>query len=220
MSVSTMGRRIFRWYRRTEWLMEARQITAAMGPDVDKCPLNDGFVELRVRGDNQVGTVTLSGTLDGVPETEVIDFDGSSPVEALQLSCKRGLCVNLINTTGFGANTTLEAKYTGPDGSAIAVNCLLEPCVQAHREYGGRGTWPNTVPGTHETTFSWIAFDDVYRYNPRPGDFFVEVEEDESNGPIWEVIGRPEHLGSLRRHHWELDVRLQQHADLTIVSSV
>lgn len=206
MSITSISYRLFAWVRRSEVFLSSQSIAAPVVDLAGKCPQHAAFSEVRVTGSSTIGLVRLTGTVDGAPTVEELVFDGNTSPSSIRVGCIRGLCVDSVEVLGFAPDATITGRYVGAGGEAVPVDCMIEPCVKASQEYAGAGKWAANVPGPHERASGWIAFDDQYSSKPRPGDVFVEINEDDSYGARWEVTGRPNWLGVMRRHHWEVDV--------------
>ena len=97
----------FRVVRLTTRLLDERAIAASMPTSIAKCPQHRAFVELRLVGPTLVGTVTISGTVDGAPDTEVVTVSAAIANDTTVVrSCKRFECVTGFTSTSILATVT------------------------------------------------------------------------------------------------------------------
>lgn len=228
VSIQSMSRRVFRVVRRGATLLEPAPAAASIVPTLTKCPQHAARVKVVVAGSTALtGTVTISGSLGGAPQTEDLTVDG--PIangKWVGRTCKLFDCVTAISTLGLADEVPpplVSARFVGDGGNPVPANCEIADCVLGHLEQQGRGSWPNRTSGTHEVSNDWIAHDDIYGFRPRRGDLYVEQRPNDLGAlvdfKIWEVVGNPEHLGALRSVHWELDVVEANSQDLTVVAA-
>lgn len=216
MTLPASALRPFRVLRRSALLVTPQAVAASM-PLAPLCPAHPAYVEVRLDGDDLTGTVIVVGTLAGAPVTETLLFSGpTANTRAIRQTCERYDCVTSMITTGLvGEATTpqLQARWVGAGGEAVHANEELEECVMAYLQIS-LGGWPAASIGT-ESEQGLLAMDDLWDFEPRRDDVFVETLKDGSDGRIWEVVGTPDYLGSLRPSHFELTVQLRNTTDIT-----
>lgn len=219
--MSIMDQRPFRVMRRTTWLVAGRLVSDVVPLDVDRCPVYPGFVRVMLTGPDLTGTITIDGLRGGAPVSETLTASGPIAGQGWQgVTCEAFDCVTGITTAGLSDEAEvpiIEVAFVSPGGAPIPINCEIADCVLGYLEHPGRQTWPNAIGGTHESSRPWIAHRDVYDFEPRRGDFYVEQRGDPLvDYRVWEVHGNPEHLGTFDSRHWELDVQEANAADLAI----
>lgn len=191
--------------RPTAFVLAARVAAASMDPDAQ--PGLSSVIQVAVQGGtDNTGTVTVTGTVDGAPDSEVLTIAGA----LTYLTTKR---FSTIDTPGGFTSTGLTDEATVPTISAKAVGASGDPhntftdLITGFEVALDRNvqTWPGRVPGTSQEEQTWIYFDATDLYSPKSGDVFV----DESTLEEWEVYGPTDYLGSNRATHHELRVRLR-----------
>lgn len=225
MSITSNARRIFRVVRPTTYVLE-RTEAAAVHAVAAKCPSVAGYVQIRLWGDDLTGSIEVDGLVAGSPTTEVIQATGPIAVgEALLTGCKLFECVTEIRTSGLADELPapeILARLVGEGGNPLETLCELSDCLIAHGQVGGagRGRWPMTPAGKTEDQPSLIMHDDIWGFEPRRGDLYVEQRQPPEGGALrdwrtWEVTGDPEFLGALRSAHWELGIRMANNRRVT-----
>ncbi len=198
--------RLFNVLRTTPYVLDP--IAAAATHTVSRQPATAGFLEVRVYGGtSNTGTVTITGTVDGVPgATDALVFAGAG----YKTSTKRFTAVSAVATTGLAdeaAVPTIEAKAVGGSGDPISstatvmsnVPGVVEPYQQ---KWDPSKASPMAETGTAKLKMPWL---DVFL--PRVGDRFVDAV----SGETWEVMGGvgPER-GRIRPREWDLLVAQRQ----------
>lgn len=207
----------FRVLRLTTRLLDVQTVTPSITPSVVKCPVHPAQVEIVLEGTGGLtGTVTVSGLVDGLPDTEVVTFTG--PIannRAVARTCKLFGCVTGFDTADLTTEApppTITARFCTSGGEGVHTVCELSECVFAHREMSA-GHWPNNLAGNQEQARQGkIDMDDLYDFEPRLHDLFIE-QRNGVDSTIWQVHGKPPYLGDGFSHHWEMDVQIRNAMD-------
>jgi hypothetical protein len=195
MSITTMAGRLLTVYRRTAFMLDSATATASMS--VDRQPPVETVVAVTV--DGGAGTVTVSGTVNGAPDTEVLTFTGAATLRTVKLFS--ALDVPALALSAGLVGVTISAKAEAEDGGRNHMAYAVATGVRAHLNRGA-ARLPNTVAGTAEVERTWFGIDYTSLWAPRDADVFV----DEHSLEEWRVVGTPDWLGGLRPHHWEVRV--------------
>ncbi len=154
--------------RSTAFVLDAAEAAVSMTPD--RGPARRGRFDVSVQGGTaNTGTVTLTGTLDGSPQVEVLTFTGSSVKRCAELF--DGL--TLVETSGLADETakpTLSVKAVDEDGSAQPTTYTVAADRPADVSYGGGGDWPTARSGSHDDDEALIGLPYEEVYAPRRGD--------------------------------------------------
>lgn len=215
MSITAMSRRRFRVLRRGATVLATTAILAAHV--IAATPLAPAFVEVTLVGAVLTGTVSVSGLVDGVPTTQVLEFAGPLAAGRRVLRTTR-LFSSITGITSAGLHDeapppTIAVRFVSEGNHAVPVNTELATGVAGMID-GGEGYWAVAIAGGAGSQPTVIGHDDVYGFQPRRGDLYIE-QRNGADYRTWEVIGTPDELGDLRRVHWELKVEERQNADLT-----
>lgn len=190
-----MAGRVISVYRRTSFVIDPVSATAVM--TLDRSLESESI--LSIKGTPSINsTVTITGSHNGTPKTETVDF----PASATEISRRTVGLFDEVSQVDFSAGmvgSTIEVRSVGEDGSTLYQNFLIISGVRAHLNHGV-SYWRNTEAGTAELQDVWFGIDYSTAWSPREGDIFVDVNE----GSQWYVTGTPEYLGHLRASHWEV----------------
>jgi len=205
MSITAMAGRRITVKRRTAFVLDAATVAVSMSPD--RQPARESYVQVTVSGG--VGTVTVSGTVAGAPDTEVLTFAG----ELILITTKR---FTAIDTPGFAttglAGETISAKAVGSGGDRHHSASTVVSDWPARLDRGFSRN-PNTTVGTQgiEQTRFYIDYNTVWE--PQRGDVFI----DSRDAREYKVIGDPDQSegGITRIHHWEIRVEEMKGAATT-----
>ena len=195
MSISAMAGRFITVYRRTALLLDSATATASMS--ADRQPPTSTLVAFTT--DSGTDTVTVSGTVGGAPDSEVLTFAAAGTQRTRKLFTALDVPAFALSAGLVGA--TVQARAEGQDGSRNHMRTTLVTDVRAHLNRGG-ARWPNTVAGTAEVERTWFGIDYTTAWAPQEGDVFVDQDSAEQ----WRVVGTPDWLGGIRPHHWEVRV--------------
>jgi hypothetical protein len=198
--IVSCGDRLWTVKRRTAILLAATTPAASM--TLTTQPSSPSCLSVNVQGTPATGTVTVTGTVDGVPGVvEVVTFTGPRK----RLTTKRFSAVSGIATSGLAneTGTTIAISAAGPDGSpqnveitvATGIPGVLKPL---------RNTWPSPVQGSQVMADARIMLGWDETYTPRPGDYVV----DDALGDTYTVQGVDVvQRGVLYASGWLLDVK-------------
>jgi hypothetical protein len=197
VTISAMAGRLLTVYRRTASLLDATTATASMS--VDRQPPSDSVTQVAVTVDGGTGTVTVSGTVDGAPDSEVLTFTGAGTERTIKLFS--ALDAPALAVSAGLVGVTISARAEDQGGALNHVSYVVVTGVRAHLNRSA-ARWPNTIAGTAEVERTWFGIDWTTAWAPRDGDVFV----DQTSLEEWLVVGHPDHQGGLRPHHWEVRV--------------
>lgn len=195
MSITSMAGRLITVHRRTAFALDSAVATATMS--LDRQPPVASVIEIEVSAG--AGTVTVTGTVAGVPDSEVLTYAAGGTQRTIKLFTAVDALGLAVSAGLVGA--TIQALALGGDGSRNHMAYVLITGVRAHLNRGS-ARWPNTVAGTAEVERTWFGIDYTTLWAPREGDVFV----DQGSSEQWKVVGTPDWLGSIRPHHWEVRV--------------
>lgn len=204
MSILAMADRLISVYRRTPLVLD--EVTAAASLNTTRQPAAASMIEVVVVGGTTgSGTVTVLGTVDGAPGSEVLTFTA----RGRRATIKRfsALATPAFTTTGLAdevAIPTIQALAVGADGSRVNSSVLIVAAWPVRKD-AGPPRWPIAVPGSTQSEDTRVYLDYTSVWTPQEGDVFVDDRTLEE----WTVIGRPaQHGGGMRMpHHYEITVR-------------
>lgn len=201
MSITAMADRRINVYRRTSRVRDAAPATAVMA--LDRQPAVPSCIEVEISGGtDNTGTVTVSGTADGAPDSEVLTFDG---VRLTRPTVKRFSALDPLTSSGLADEATvptLVARAVGTGGERNHSRTLIASEWPARFDHG-RPNWPATHPGWtgHQKTRFYVDRNSVWQ--PQRGD----IIEDLKTGEQWKVKGDgDQHDASTVLHHHEIEV--------------
>ncbi|NRA04293.1 MAG: hypothetical protein HRU00_17020 [Myxococcales bacterium] len=212
MSITGMSDRLITVKRRSSDVLTP--VVAAASHSADVQPPVDSHIEVAISGGtSNTGTVTVLGLVGGVPDSEVLTFNG---IALTQATTKRfdagGLDTPAFTTTDLTDEATvptITARSVGSDGSRehSAATVITDWPARFDR---GRASWPNSPAGRGAVEKTRFYVDYTTVWDPRRGDVIL----DQSNGDQFKVHGQPDlHGASLTPHHWEIEVRENKGAD-------
>jgi hypothetical protein len=205
MSITALADRAVTVYRRTAFVLDAAAAVAS--PAISRQPAKPALVEVLVEGGAAgTGTVVVSGTVNGSPESETLTFVGP----ARKVTTKRFSALSSFATTGLANESpppTLSARAVGGDGGSIDRDVLVVSAWPMRKD-AGAPSWPAPVQGSAEQELTYFYVDYTTIWTPREGDVFVDDRTSEQ----WQVVGHPaQHGGGLRTpHHHEIRVRRRE----------
>lgn len=167
----------------------------------DRQPVRASQIQVTLTGSAPAGTVTVSGTVNGVADTEVLSFAAVGS----KGTTKPFSPVTTIATSLTGTST-ITATAIGPGGSPQVGEYSLKTGVPMAKTDKGAQRWPVLMPGTmqeEEATFR-VQYEDVW--SPRQGDLFIV----EGSGEVYLVHGKPKSFGNFAPDHWVVPAKLRQ----------
>lgn len=198
MSITALADRRVTVKRRTSLVLDPSTAVAVMA--ATRQPARESCIEVNALA---AGTVTVAGTVNGAPGSEVLTFAGADVL------CTKKVFTALdpaaFTITGAIVGTSLRAEAVGRDGSRTH-SAYTVVSAWPMRMDRGPATWPAGPEGSTEREPTRFYFDFTTVWEPRDGDVFV----DDRTLDEWFVRGVPnQHGGGLTvPHHWE--VRVQQ----------
>jgi hypothetical protein len=205
MPITALADRAVTVYRRTAYIVEPASAAATL--TLARQPARACLVEVAVSGGTSgTGTVTVSGTVNGSPDSQALTFSG----RGRQVTTKRFTAISSITTTGLHdepSKPTISASAVGADGGRLESDSLVASGWPMRKDAGTAG-WPVPVSGSAEVEVTRFYMDFTEAWAPREGDVFVDDRTSEQ----WQVQGRPtQHGGGLREpHHWEIRVKRRE----------
>ena len=168
--------------------------------DPSRQPSRSSYIQIQVSGGT--GTVTIAGTVDGAPDSEVLTFTG----QKILVTVKRFTAIDTpggITSTGLVAET-ITGKAIGSGGDrhhGVLATVATDWPARMDRGFSRN---PNTNAGTQgiEETRFYVDYNTVWE--PQRGDIII----DSRDGREYKVIGDPDQSegGNLQIHHWEIRV--------------
>lgn len=206
MSITAMADRLVTVLRRTSLVLDPAQAVASS--PATRQPGAAASIRIRLTGGTSTtGTVTVTGTVDGVPGTsETLTFTGPD----VQGTVKRYTAISAITTTGLADEVTpptLQADAVGRDGAPIVSEYTLVSAWLMRKD-AGAASWPAPVPGSTQSEETRFYLDYSSTWTPREGDVFIDDRTSEQ----WQVIGHPAQHGGGQTvpHHYEVRVRRRE----------
>ena len=194
--------------RRTSLVLDPATATASMDPN--RQPVRKSCIQVKITGGTTgSGTVTVAGTVDGSPDTEILTFTANGQ-ERVTLKEFTGVTASGgITTTGFtdeGTVPTIQAKAVGVGGQAQEVE------FEVVEELRGNiveptSTWPALAQGASTVARPKLICGYRSDWTPRRGDVLIDLY----NGDRWILVGRMPQRGGMPQTRWELP--LQAHTN-------
>lgn len=194
MSIYSMADRRLSIYRKTAYVLDP--VAASASFPLDRQPSVETYLQVKVSGGtDNTGTVTISGNVDGSPDSEALVFSASGIKETE----KRFESVSGVVTSGLDDEATIptiEIKSIGADGSPQNGLALLKSGVPGVVHYSGTEdhAWRATVGGSGQFGDGSLLLPYLSDVDLRDGD----LVEDESTGEQWLITGKPVLGGGLR----------------------
>lgn len=196
MSVFSMATTVVTWKRSTAYVLDSVAVAASHTPD--RQPTRASCVQVKLTG-SPTGTVTITGTVEGVSDSEALTWTGSA---GARVTMKQFTAITTI-TTSLSGGTLIDAQAVGTSGQPQASTYTLKAGhpVQLSEDHSPR--WPGAMPGHERTNTSTCRVQYEETWAPRQGDVVVA-----GTGETWHVVGNPRVGGELGPDHWR--VRLEQ----------
>jgi len=180
------------WYRSTALVLDAAAPVASH--TASRQPVRASCLQVQLTG-TPTGTVTISGTVEGVADTEVLTWTGTP---AHKVTRKAFTAISGIATSLSGA-VSIAITAVGADGSPQAATETLKsgwPVVFKERSLS---SYRQEAPGNEKKVGGVIlvAYEETWR--PREGDLVVL-----DTGETLEVVGIPTTGGGLQPDHWKV----------------
>lgn len=198
-----MADRAITVHRRSPRVLDPVAVAALLS--ASRQPSRAACIEVRTTG-GAAGTVTISGTVNGAPATELLTFTGPDVLCGRKLFS--ALNVPAFATTGL-AGATLQAEAVGRDGSRVHAETAVVVSAWPMRmdRSTGQRSWPVLPAGVSELEQTTFFMDWTDAWMPRNGDIFV----DDRTAEEWHVEDVPTyHMQSTIPHHLEILVRRRE----------
>lgn len=199
-TVFSMATHLSTWYRVTALILDAA--VPAGTHTASRQPVRASCMQVKLSG-SPVGTVTISGTVDGVADTEVLTWTGTA---AHRVTWKAFTAVSGITTSLSGAGS-IEITAVGADGSPqVDTVTLKEMWPVVYRDYG-INSYRQESPGNEKKVSGvvLVAYDESWK--PREGDV-VTLD----TGETYDIAGVPTTGGGLQPDHWKVRVNRREGA--------
>lgn len=161
-------------------------------------PIRDSLVQLTVSGGaSNTGEATISGSLNGITQSDRLVFDGTLPTKVTK---KLYDALTGVTSSGFTNESPVPSfnlQVTGADGSPQAIPYLLLADWPAALP-PQRTTWPANSGGGRtevDNREAIVPWSDVW--HPRPGDVFQD-----DLGLSWQVQRAPRLAGTWVAQFW------------------
>lgn len=192
MSLFPISSDLVTWKRTTAFVLDS--VTVGASHASDRNPVRSAHLQVRLNG-SPTGTVTVGGTVDGSPETEVLTWAGSSGFRMTRKQFSGAITFTLSQS---GA-TTIECKAVGAGGDVqVSLYIVRGPGHPVSFEVINDGGSPARRQGSQEEGRDRILVQFEEVWTPRKGDRVVE----ERTGDVWEVMKVEERMGALYPEYW------------------
>lgn len=198
-TVASLANCIVTVWRRTAFLLDP--IAVAASHALTRQPVGPGPLQVEVTG-SPSGTVTVSGTVGGVADTEVLPFSG---VAGVRVTVKSFSAYSGITTSLTGA-TLISAQSVGAGGAPQNVLYAVVTGLPAERRHRGEQSWPGMLPGNERKEGATFRIQYEETWAPRPGDL-VKLD---GSSEAYEVKAAPVADGNFGPDHWRLSTDLRQ----------
>lgn len=201
MSITALADRRITVYRRSPYVLDPVAVAASLLPS--RQPARESCVEVTTTG-GAAGTVTIAGTVAGLPDSETLTMQVGGDQRATGLVFTS---ISSITTTGL-AGATISAQAVGRDGSRNHAVSATVATGWPMRMDRGSVRWPSPPFGSAQIEDTVFYMDWTAAWEPREGDVFV----DDRTGQEFFVIGPPtQHGGGITiPHHLEIRVHRRE----------
>lgn len=201
MSITAMADRRVTVYRVSPYVLDPVAIAASFAPS--RQASKTACIEVRVTNTAVPGTVTVHGIVNGVGDSETLDFPNGADVRATTKRFQNLNSSAAFTTTGLTTGT-IVAEAVGRDGSRIETITGAMATQWPMRMDRGLAKWPGKQEyGVNQSEETRFYMDSTF-WSPREGDIFVDGLTNEE----FFVIGVPTfHGGGMYLpHHIEVRV--------------
>lgn len=201
MSITALADRRITVHRRSPYVLDPVAVAPALAPS--RQPARESCIEVTTTG-GAAGTVTVNGTVAGLPNAEVINLLAGGDQRATGLVFTS---ISSITTTGL-AGATISAQAVGRDGSRNHSVSAVVVTGWPMRMDRGSVRWPAPPFGASQIEDTVFYLDWSPTWEPREGDVFV----DDRTGQEFAVVGPPtQHAGGATvPHHLEVRVHRRE----------
>ena len=176
-------------------------VAVASSHTVNRQPIRQSCAQVRLTG-TPSGTVTITGTVNGLSDTEVLSWAGSAGARS---TMKQFTAISGITTSLSGA-TTISVEAVEPGGSPQVASYILKSGHPAPlRQKGGQS---QTQPRPGEVTIDGaeVRFDYEDVWAPRVGDLVIN----EQTADTYEIKGvARQPMGSFAPSFWRCALELK-----------
>jgi hypothetical protein len=193
MSLFPMATATVTWKRATAFVLDPVALSSPLSSD--RAPVRRSPIQVRVTG-SPTGTVTVSGNVDGSPDSEVLTWSGSAGYRATTKQFDAG---TLTFTSSISGGSLVSAKAVGAGGDPqLTLYTVKGPGHPVSIEEVTEGTSPIRRQGGQEegTHRLLVPYEDVW--TPRRGDRVVN----DRTGEVYDVVKVREAAGGLYVSHW------------------
>jgi len=180
------------WKRATAFVLDSVAVGASHSSD--RNPVRAAHLQVRLNG-SPTGTVTVGGTVDGSPGTEVLTWAGDSGFRMTRKQFSGAITFTVSQSGG----TTIECKAVGAGGDVlISLFIVKGPGHPVSFEVINDGGSPARSQGSQEegTDRILVSFEEVWK--PRKEDRVVE----DRTGDVWVILKVEERMGALYPEYW------------------
>lgn len=185
--------------RATSYILEATTPAASMSPT--RQPANASRVLLHASG-SPSGSVTISGTVSGSADTEVLSWTGTA---GARVSVKTFSAVSGLTSTLSGG-TSIYGQAVGaggqPDANKLSDIVVGYPVVLYQKNQPG---WRGAAAGHEVEADAVVKFPYAEAFTPRVGDLLTT-----DTSETYEVISVHARSGGLRPSGWSLAVKRRE----------
>ena len=197
MSLFPAATQLVTWKRATAIVLE--QVAVSVNLNGDRPPARASAIQVQVTG-APTGTVTVSGNVDGSPDTEQLSWSGSPGYRVTTKEFEGSLTF----TTSLTGATNIDASAVGQGGeptlSLFVVKGPGHP-VSIEDLSESRGKIERHGEQEVSTHRLLVPYEEVW--TPRLGDRVVM----DRSGAVYEVLGVEEKVGGLWPTHWACRAR-------------
>lgn len=198
MSLFPMATALVTWKRATAFVLDEVALSSPLSSDRD--PVRQCPIQVRVKG-SPTGTVTVSGDVDGSPDSEVLTWTGSA---GFRTTTKQFDAGSLTFTSSISGGTLISAKVVGAGGDPqLSLYAVKGPGHPISIEEVSEGMSPVRRQGGQEegTHRLLVPYEDVW--TPRRGDRVVN----DRTGEVYVILKTEEKAGGLYVSHWACKAR-------------
>lgn len=185
--------------RQSSKVLESTAVTASMSASYQ--PSMGACIQAVLSG-AFVGTVTVTGLVNGISDSEILTFTGPG----VKVTMKTFTSITAITSSGAGAGT-LYLDQVSLDGAPIAVFRAIKTGHPAGFHSKGRMNQQQKKPGeiTTNSMEARINFEDIWE--PVTTDLFCHEQTEE----VFEITGVERHpMGSFAPQFWYLQLDQRQ----------
>ena len=181
-------------YRPTASVLDSRTPAASMTPD--RQPATAAPVLVTLTG-TSTGTVTVSGTVAGVSDSEALSWAG---VAGAKVTVKSFSAITSITSSLSGA-TAIQANAVGKGNAPVTTLRTLTTGIPVSIRRKNQGGWSGNPAGHEKRSDASCVWSYEETYTVQPGDLV------EADGVTYEVTRVEKRGGGLRPVTWLLELQ-------------